>query len=305
MTLPYLPYNSWKDTRITIHLILQIIGKIRLAIMPRKNHWWYVTEYVSIAGFSTHPIPMNDGLNTFEITLNVHKKMVQFKNSKGEYREILLQDGYSVGQFYTDSMAILKGWGVTPKFINKPLDMGVEKPFDEISEFHHYDWASIHTFWQMMLWNDGVLKEFSGLFYGKTCPVHIYWHHMDLTVTRFSGKLAPPMDVNARILEKDAYSHEVISFGFWAGDDNMPEPAYYSYTFPAPPKLKKEPLKPKSAFWMDANGSPMAMLKFGDIINSKDPRNEVLNFLESAYQAGAKCAQWEVEDYKVPPLNAF
>ncbi|PKL77616.1 MAG: hypothetical protein CVV25_14175 [Ignavibacteriae bacterium HGW-Ignavibacteriae-4] len=303
MKLPSLPYDSWTETRLTLHLIFQIIGKIRLASSPRKNHWWYITEYISSKGFTTHSIPMNDGINTFEITLNVHSKSIQIESSKGESNELALNDGYTVGQFYKDIMAIIDSWGQKLKFIPKPLDLIIETPFAEITEYHHYDWDAIHKFWQMMLWNDGIFKEFSGRFYGKTCPVHLYWHHLDLTVTRFSGKSLPPMDAGARILEKDAYSHEVISFGFWAGDDNMREPAYYSYTYPSPDGLGDEKLEPESAFWMEANGSPMAILKYNDILESENPKEIVMNFLESTYQAGAKRANWDIEGNRVPPLE--
>ncbi|HQY19255.1 MAG TPA: DUF5996 family protein [Ignavibacteria bacterium] len=303
MKLPYLPYDKWTDTRITLHLIFQIIGKIRLKTTPRKNHWWYVTLYLSPKGFSTDQIPMSDGLNTFEIIFNVHKKAVQLYNSKGEEKEIPLENGYTVSEFYKNIMGILNEWDLHPEFIDKPMDMITDKPFDKITEFHHYDWDSINLFWQMMLWNDGVFKEFSGRFYGKTCPVHMYWHHMDLAVTRFSGKPAPPMPHDARISDKDAYSHEVISFGFWAGDDNLPEPAYYSYTAPAPKDLDKESIKPEQAFWMDANGSPMAILKYKDLLNFDDPRKVLMEFLESAYLSGAKLAGWDIEAFKVTPLK--
>ncbi len=302
MKLPYLAYDEWKLTRVTLHLILQIIGKIRLKTTPRKNHWWYCTLYVSTKGFSTHSIPMPDGINTFEIVYNIHKRAVQLHCSTGDKREIPLSSGYSVSEFYKTIMGILNDWSVESVFINRPLDMGIDKPFEELTEYHHYDWVSIHLFWQMMLWSDGVFKEFSGRYYGKTCPVHIYWHHMDLTVTRFSGNLAPPMGPKARILEKDAYSHEVISFGFWAGDDNLSEPAYYAYAAPSPQNLNKEPLKPAKAFWVDSNGSPMAILKYEYLLKDKDPRKILLEFLESAYMAAAILANWDIEGLKVPRL---
>ena len=266
MKLPYLSFNEWKKTRITLHLLLQIIGKLRRANTPRQNHWWHITHYVSTKGFSTHSIPLIDGINTFEIILNVHKKAVQLQNSKGEEKEILLKDGYTVSEFFKDIMKIMKEWGAQTNFINEPLDMNIDKTFEEITEYHHYDWDSIYKFWVMMLWSDGVLKEFSGKFNGKTSPVHLFWHHLDLAVSRFSSKTEPIMDAKARIIEKDAYSPEEISFGFWAGDDNIPYPAYYSYTAPSPIGLGREPLLPQSAFWMDTNGSPMAILKYQAII---------------------------------------
>lgn len=303
MKLPYLPFEQWKESRLTLHLILQIMGKIKFSTTPRKNHWWNITLFVSTKGFSTHPIPMDDGINTFEIIFNVHTRSIKLSNSKGEENEIMLNEGYNISEFYQDILRILSDWGVYPKFIDKPFDMGIDKPFVEITAYHHYDWKSIQLFWQMMLWNDGVFKEFSGKFYGKTCPVHIYWHHLDLAVTRFSGKKAPAMNPKARISDKDAYSHEVISFGFWAGDDNLPEPAYYAYAAPSPDGLDQEILLPESAFWNDANGSPMAILKYKDLLNYDNPRKTLLEFLESVYQAGAKLANWDIDSFSVPPLS--
>lgn len=305
MTLPFLPYEAWTDTRVTLHLVMQIIGKIRLKLTPRKNHWWYITQYVTPDGFSTHAIPMTDGLHTFKITLNVHEHAVQLTNSKGEHVDIALKDGFTISAFYKQIMNILDGWGMRPNFIEKPFDMNIDTPFAEITNYHHYDWHAITTFWHMMLWNDGIFKEFSGRFYGKTCPVHIYWHHLDLAVTRFNGKRVPDLDSNAPILEKDAYSHEVISFGFWAGDDNTPEPAYYVYAAPSPHGLGDEPLEPKQAQWINANGSPMAILTYKDILKHPDPRATLLAFLESAYQAGAKRAKWDVDSFAVPALAAL
>lgn len=160
----------------------------------------------------------------------------------------------------------------------------------------------VKPFWQTMVWVDGVFKEFIGRFYGKTCPVHLYWHSMDLAVTRFSGKKAPPMDDEARISDKDAYTHECISFGFWAGDENMPEPAFYSYTSPAPDGIENKPLKPKNAAWIDSNGSPMAILRYNELKQMPNLREALLNFMETAYQAGASLAAWEIEKLKVPDL---
>lgn len=147
---------------------------------------------------------------------------------------------------------------------------------------------------------DEVFKEFSGRFNGKVSPVQLFWHSFDLAVTRFSGREAQ-ME-GGRISDREAYSHEVISAGFWAGDANMREAAFYSYTYPSPEGLDKEPISPKEAFWMDANGSPMAIYKYGDLLQESDPRRSLLSFLESTYDAGAKLADWDVEKFKVRPL---
>jgi len=301
--LPDLPFEAWKDTRLTLHLIFQIIGKTRLKLTARKNHWWYITLYVTAKGFGTRSIPVNDGWDTLEIDFNVLEKAVVLSHSSFEPIYISLLPHPSIAQFYGHFMTALRSFDLHPKFIEKPLDLGIEKRFDAIEEYYHYDWPHIETFWKIMRWNHSVFQEFSGRFYGKTCPVHIYWHHMDLTVTRVSERRLPPMDKSARILERDTYSHEQISFGFWAGDDNVPEPMYYAYTYPSPDGLDQEPLAPSSAQWVESNGSPMALLSYASIKDSDDPRGAVLDFLESAYQAGAKKAKWNIAELTVPSLD--
>ena len=235
LELPQLPYDSWTETRITTHLILQIMGKTRLGLTARKNHWWYITIYLSARGFSTFTIPFNEGTASLEIELDLPKRAVVITHSdRGKRGPIELIDGLTIAQFYQKFMDVLAGLELYPKFVRRPFDMGIKKPFDQLHEYSSYDWDAIDKFWKLMQWNNSIFQEFSGRFYGKTCPVHIYWHHMDLAVTRFSGKKLEPMDKSARISDRDAYSHEQISFGFWVGDDNVPEPAYYSYTYPSP-----------------------------------------------------------------------
>lgn len=300
---PSLPFKDWTNTRITVHLLLQILGKTRLKLTTRKNHWWYITIYVTPRGFSTYSIPINDGLDSFEMEFNIKRKAVIISRSSGEDIVLSLQNKPTIGDFYKKFISELNGIGVYPKFIDRPFDVGIDKHFYEITEYNHYDWKYINSFWRLMLWNSNIFKEFSGRFYGKTCPVHIYWHHLDLVVTRFSGKKLPPMDKSARILEKESYSHEQISFGFWVGDPNVPEPMYYSYTYPSPDGIEEEALQPKEAFWQDSNGSPMALLRYEDVRNSLNPRKAVLDFLESTYQAGGKRAKWNIDELTVPDLD--
>src|SRR5690606_9455694 len=301
--LPDLPFENWHDTRITVHLILQIIGTTRLASTPRKNHWWYITLYVSAKGFSTYGIPVNDGLDSIEIEFNIGRKAVVITQSAGAEIVISLKENPTIADFYKEYISKLKGTGLSFDFVEKPFDVEIEKPFKNITEYHHFDWEYIENFWKIMQWNNSILQEFSGRFYGKSCPVHIYWHHLDLVVTRFSGKKLPPMDDKARVLEKDSYSHEQISFGFWAGDKNVQEPMYYSYTYPAPKGIDQETLQPEGAKWQDSNGSPMTLLSYEAVKNSNNPRKAVLDFLESAYQAGAKRADWNIQELTVPDLD--
>jgi len=301
--LPQLDYKGNEEKKMTLHLFLQIMGKVRLKSSPRKNHWWYVTEYVSTKGLTTGPVPYNSGMDTFEITINMHKHQLEVTTSKGETESFSLLNELSVADFYHQLQNILKQLSIAVTILDRPYDMAIEKPFGEISEYHHYDESYTENLWRILLWVDGVFKEFGGRFYGKTCPVHLYWHSMDLAVTRFSGEEAPAMSKDARLSDKDAYTHECISFGFWAGDENMTEPAFYSYTYPSPDGINKESLKPSAAEWIDSNGSPMAILTYNKLLKTEDPSAALLDFLESAYIAGAKNANWDIEKFRVPKLK--
>ncbi len=302
--LPVLNYAAWVDSRTTLHLILQIIGKAKLKLTRRKNHWWYMTLFPSSKGISTYQIPLQDGIESLDIHLDIREKAVLLQSSYKKTIRIDLSVDPTVAAFYESFMKALKSFELEPKFIKTPLDMAVQKPFDQITEYHHYDWDAITEFWKAMSWTRDVFQEFSGRFYGKTCPVHIYWHSLDLTVTRFSGKRLPnDGSKKGRLLERDTYSHEQISCGFWAGDPNVPQATFYSYTFPSPEGLDQEALNPSSAQWIDSNGSPMATLAYEEVRASDDPRATLLSFLESSYQAGAKRAGWNIEELTAPPLS--
>ncbi|WP_339702331.1 DUF5996 family protein [uncultured Marixanthomonas sp.] len=303
--LQQLPYTGNEKSKLTLHLFLQIIGKIRLSLSHRKNHWWYITEYVDTKGFTTGPIFYDSGESTFTITLNILSHKLEVDTSEGESAQFDLHEGLTVADFYKKLRGILSDFTISVNLLEKPYDLGIEESFSEITAYHHYNQDYITKLWKTFQWVDGVFKEFSGRFYGKTCPVHVYWHSMDIAVTRFSGKKAPPMLKEARISDKDAYTHDCISFGFWAGDDNMKEPAFYSYTYPAPEGIDKKPLQPDNAFWMDANGSPMAILKYNDLLTKENPRETLLAFMESAYRAGASLANWDIDELEVPSLRAL
>lgn len=289
---------------MTLHLYLQIVGKIKLKMMPRKNHWWNITLVTTTKGITTQN--MINGADGCEILLNFIDHRLEVVTSKGEYESFDLYDGLTVADFYNKIMAILSKLKIEVKIIDQPYSLpdvnSITTPFSELTEYHSYDKDYVTRFWKILLWVHNVFTEFSGRFYGKTCPVQLYWHHMDLAVTRFSGKkipLAPEMSVQ----NKDAYSHEVISFGFWAGDENVPAPAFYSYAYPSPAGLENTTLQPAQANWQMSNGSPMAILMYDNIRSLDDPSAALMDFLELAYQAAATLGGWDVEGMKVPALE--
>lgn len=296
LALPPLPLNEWAETKKTLHLYCQIIGKIKLKLLPYKNHWWNAALYINAAGIGTTAIPYNDKTIEFNFDLCKHQLIITTTNS--EYEVIELRDGLCVSDFYKKVFAILEKLKVQVKILAKPYEFETQTPFAEDTVHCTYDKEYISRFRKVLFFSDAVMKEFSGRFIGKCSPVHLFWHSFDLAVTRFSGREAPEI-ADANSVNAEAYSHEVISAGFWAGDRNVPEPAYYCYTYPSPPGLDGELLLPRDkARWIQSNGSPMALFTYADMIKEQDPKQALLDFLESSYLAGAKKADWPINNYQ-------
>lgn len=295
LTWPRLPFADWRDSKITLHLFCQIVGKVRLELHPKVNHWWHVPLYVTPRGLSTSTIPHGD--RTFDLELDLTDHALRLHASDGRSRRMPLP-GHSVASFYEELMRNLRDLELGVEILAKPFDperVESEIPFAEDHEHTAYNPESVHRFWQVVSRIDPIFKEFRGRFLGKVSPVHLFWHSLDLAVTRFSGASAPVAD-DADPVTKEAYSHEVISAGFWAGDANVPYPAFYAYVAPEPDGLADEPLQPAAARWEPQDGgSHMALLPYDDLLETSDPRQGLLDFLQSSYEAGAKRAGWDRE----------
>jgi hypothetical protein len=296
LIFPPLPIEEWEETKNTLHLYLQIIGKIRLKLFPKLNHWWHVTLYLSPRGLTTRPIPYGDLI--FEIELDLIDHNLSIRSSDGREKSFPLNN-LSVSQFYEKVFSSLSELGIEVKINALPYDVPFStEPFAADTKHSAYDKAYVNRYWRILLQVYSVFQEFRGRFIGKSTPVHLYWHHADLAVTRFSGRRGPERKEGTQA-DREAYSHEVISFGFWAGDDKVRAPAFYSYTYPEPENLAQEPLSPKEAFWNTEGGNSMAVIMYDDVRKKDEPRKALLDFLESAYQAGAKRANWNIEEFEL------
>lgn len=297
---PEMPLDAWRTTKNTLHLYLQIVGKIRLVTHPRFNHWWHVPLYVSPRGLTTRTIPYAGG--NFEIELDFRDHELKMRTSDGRIEDFALYDGLTVADFYASVFANLAKLGIYPGIKAEPYEAPSTTPFADDHENKSYDKEYVERFHQILVAVDQIFEEFRGRFTGKSTPVHLFWHSFDLALTRFSGKLAPAID-GANMVTREAYSHEVISFGFWFGDDkenSVAAPAFYSYTAPLPEGLANEPLRPDKAFWRPDGG--MALLIYDEVRVTDDPRAIVIEFLESAYQAGAKRSGWNTDSFAMRPL---
>ena len=288
--LPPLPLEQWTPTKDTIHLWAQMVGKTRLALMPMRNHWWNATLYPSSRGLTTRRMPVEAHNLELEMDLVDHRLSARTTDTEAGFE---LHDGLSVARFHEALAEALRAVGVRADIRAEPYGVATTTPFAADHDHASYDTEAVSRFLLLLQWSADVLEEFAGWYCGKASPVQLFWHSFDLATGRFSGTRAPVASGDP--VEAEAYSHEVISFGFWAGDRSYPYPAYYSYTSPEPPGLREQPLRPPAAEWTpQASGSSLAILRYDEVRAAEDPRSTLLDFLQSAFEAGASLAGWDL-----------
>ena len=290
--LPELHLSDWRPTKDTLHLYCQILGKIRLSTTAPRNHWWNVPLYVDVRGLTTRRL--HHRRTTFEITLDFVDHALVIRTSDGRTASFEISDGVPVADFDARVHALLSELGIDVEIKEEPFGVPMTTPFPRDVEHASWDRDAIERFGRILDWSDSVFEEFSGWFNGKTSPVHLFWHGLDLAVTRFSGRPGAPIDADR--VTQEAYSQELISFGFWAGDDNLGDAAYYSYTSPEPKGIRDQPLAVGE--WTEYGSGLLAVLAYETVRTANDPRATVLAFCQSAYEAGARLADWDADSFE-------
>ena len=284
---PPLPLASWADTAATLHMWTQIVGKIRLALMPRMNHWWQVPLYVSPRGLTTSAMPYGERTLEIEFDLSAHRLGIRQNQAPTAYVPLYPR---SVAEFYRELLAVLRRLDIPVQIWPKPVEVPDPIPFAEDHEHASYDAAAVQTFHRILQRVDPVFKTFRGRFLGKASPVHFFWGSFDLAATRFSGRRAP-MRPDSDTITREAYSHECSSVGFWPGSDPIFDPAFFAYTFPEPSGYADQRVRPAQAFYHAELGQ--FVLMYDDVRRASAPDQMILDFCQSTYEAGATLGRWD------------
>jgi hypothetical protein len=283
---PPLPYDEWKDTYATVHMWTQIAGKIALAQAPALNHSWAVALRVTPRGLSTHLLP--HGRRAFSIEFDFIDHRLVIRVSDGRSRTLALTP-QSVADFYREVMGTLRDMALPVTIWPMPVEIPTPIRFDEDTEHRSYDPEYIGRFWRILVQVERIFNESRCAFVGKCSPVHFFWGSFDLAVTRFSGRPAPPREGPAFM--REAYSHEVISHGFWPGSGPVLEPAFYSYAVPEPSGLKEAPVEPDAAYYHRDLGE--FVLPYDAVRAAASPETAIRAFVDSTYRQAATLAAWD------------
>jgi hypothetical protein len=289
---PSIPVSGWQDTRDTLHLYTQVVGKVRLVNEPLANHWWNSTLYLSARGLTTSLMPHPTG-PAFQIDFDFVDHRLEVTTVAGRRRSIPLGP-QPVSEFYDRVMAILDELGIGTAIWPMPVEIPGAVPFPDDQTHASYDPDAVRHFWLALVNIQRVLEVFRSRFVGKASPVHYFWGAIDIAYTRFSGRAAPPYrgdvpNVGPHVM-REAYSHEVSSWGYWPGGPGE-EGIFYAYAYPEPPGYRDATITPDGASWNDDLSEfvfPYELVRTAD-----DPDTLLLAFLESTYAAAADCARWD------------
>jgi hypothetical protein len=295
---PSLPLAEWRDTHDTLHMWTQIVGKTRLALAPRQNHWWHVPLYVSARGLTSTPIPY--GSRVFEIEFDFIDHRLVVRTSDGAVRDMTLRS-QAVADFYREYLRLLAGLGIVVRLWPVPVEVDDAIPFLEDRVHASYEAGHVERFFGMLLQADRIMKRFQGRFLGKSSPVHFFWGAFDLALTRFSGRRAPEHADTEWWVLREANSHEEISVGFWPGSGTVPEPAFYAYARPEPPGLARTAMWPTGAYY--SRDLADFILPYEVARSAVSPDDTVLDFYQKVYDAGADLGRWDRAALDRPPAE--
>jgi hypothetical protein len=288
---PPLPLTEWESTRDTLQLWTQIVGKVRMMNDPLMSHWWNVPLYLTARGLTTSLMPHPSG-DAFQIDFDFRSHSLEIVTTSGGHGSIELRP-VPVAEFYRELMEALDKLGVATTIWPVPVEIEGAIPFPDDHVHAAYDADQVQRFWLALVQMERVLRRFRGRFIGKVSPVHLFWGALDLAVTRFSGRSAPPHPGGAPNcgphVMLEAYSHEVSSAGYWPGGEG--EGLFYSYAYPEPPGYRETTIRPDGASFDAALGE--FVLPYELVRRAADPDGLLLEFLQSTYEAAASTGQWD------------
>lgn len=295
----FLNYPDWRDTADTLHMFLQLIGKVKLERCDKRPEWAHARLFLTIDGLTTGIIPGDKA--PFEIALNIRKHQMWFRNLKGRNTFIPLKDGLTVASFYRQMMRALEYIG-SPTTVNiRPQEFYDPVEFDKDEKHHSYKEEAVLIFFNNLHFAHKVMKKYLSPFRGKIDFPAYYFGTMDLSCTLYSGEPAP-FPTNG-IISSHAFDERDCEFGFWPGDNNYPKPAFFILPYPFISNIKGNDniLEPSKAIF--TAGKNEFFLTLEDAFSYQDPEEAVIRFFRSSLEIVQKINPWKNYNWITTPLT--
>jgi hypothetical protein len=294
MALDWPAFDVERDspTFALLHLVSQMLGKLRVAHAPWANHGWHATLHPVAEGLTIEPIAAPKG--NFTLTLDLCRHAIVLRVADGE-RDLLPLDLGSVAALHRCLVEMLESHGLPSSFNGKPNEIVGAVPFSEDIAPREYRPDSADRLHAALARIVPVFERFRAGFQGKASPVHFFWGSFDLAVTRFSGRPAPPHPGGIPGLPdritREAYSHEESSAGFWPGGATAAEPIFYSYAYPEPPGFRDAATSLAAGQFDETLGE--YVLAYDVVRRAANPEAMLTAFLQSTYDVAADLAHWD------------
>jgi hypothetical protein len=284
---PALPYAEWKPTYDTLHMWMQIVGKVTLELTPLLNDWWNVTFTVTARGVTGSTIPF--GQRAFEVDFDFIDHHLTINASDGRSRRMQLV-ARPVADFFQEFMSHLEALDIHVEVDTRPVEVVNPIRFEDDRVHAAYDPVYVHQWWRILLSTSNLMERYRSPFVGKSSPVHFFWGSFDLATSRYSGRPARRREWPARWMAIDG-EYEYSLAGFWPGNQRLPEPAFVAYTYPEPAGYRLASVQPDAAYFHPELGE--FILPYDKVRVAADPDQLVLDFYRTAYEVGATLGGWD------------
>jgi hypothetical protein len=290
---PALAYEDWADTCNTLHLWTQVVGKVKLRLAPLVNHWWGITLHVNARGLTTGVMPYRGRALQIDFDFCAHQLVLHTSDAREQRIKLAPM---TTADFYAAVMDALRALDVHVHIWTMPSEIEGAVLFEQDHVHKSYDATAANTVWRQLVHADRLFNLFRARYLGKVSPSHFFWGSFDLAMTRFSGRTAPPLKSNATPnvapwVMDEAYSHECSSVGFWPGNGGYGKAAFYAYAYPEPDGFGAAPVQPRGAAYNSDVGQ--FLLDYDTVRTAASPDDALLDFMQSTYEAAAKCSKWD------------
>ena len=299
--MDFLNYTDWQATADTLHLLLQITGKVKLAYNPPRPEWAHIRQYVTLDGITTGVVPHES--SPFAVHFNFRQDQVEFRTVKDEKATVIkLEDGKSVGAYYRQFVDALKQMDADTDLCVHAQEFYEPVELDKDEKHHTYSHPHALLWLENMLYAYQALCTFIAPFRGKVAGPAYYFGDMDLSCAVYSGEAAP-YEKQDKVIKSVALDERCYICGYWPGDPTSPEPAFYAMPYPFIRDLKgnEKFLRPDKAFFQSEK--QVFFFKLKDALNYPNPHKMIADFYRSGFDLIQEITRCKNLDWITRPLE--